>query len=133
MKEEIANDDGVIVIRNLVKKFGSKVVLDGVSLEAAEGKTTVVIGPSGCGKTVLMKHMIVLERPNAGEVYFHGRRIDEFSEHELVKLRMPASRSARSPAEAPRSRSAIRLSGSNVETTGMPRLQASRNVLGKPS
>ena len=73
--------------KDLVKKFDSALVLDGISLAAEEGKTTVVIGPSGCGKTVLMKHMIVLERPNAGRVYFKGRRIDDLGEHELEKVR----------------------------------------------
>jgi phospholipid/cholesterol/gamma-HCH transport system ATP-binding protein len=80
-------DSGVIVVKDLVKKFDSALVLDGISLAAEEGKTTVVIGPSGCGKTVLMKHMIVLERPNAGRVYFKGRRIDDLGEHELEKVR----------------------------------------------
>jgi phospholipid/cholesterol/gamma-HCH transport system ATP-binding protein len=56
-------------------------------LAAEKGKTTVVIGPSGCGKTVLMKHMIVLERPTSGEVYFKGQRIDDLSENKLVPIR----------------------------------------------
>jgi len=46
-----------------------------------------VIGPSGCGKTVLIKHLIVLLRPNAGEVYFKGQRIDDLSERQLNKVR----------------------------------------------
>ena len=88
MKKKVEPDNGVIVVKNLVKKFDTELVLDGISLAAEEGKATVVIGPSGCGKTVLMKHMIVLERPNSGEVYFKGRRIDDLSEHELAKVRM---------------------------------------------
>ena len=50
----------VIEVRNLTKRFGSKLVLDNVSLAIEKGKTTVIIGPSGCGKTVLMKHFIAL-------------------------------------------------------------------------
>jgi len=87
VKKKVEPDSGVIVVKNLVKKFNTELVLDGISLAAEEGKTTVVIGPSGCGKTVLMKHMIVLERPNSGEVYFKGRRIDNLSERELAKVR----------------------------------------------
>ncbi len=87
MKKKVEPDSGVIVVKNLVKKFNTELVLDGISLAAEEGKTTVVIGPSGCGKTVLMKHMIVLERPNSGEVYFKSRRIDNLSERELAKVR----------------------------------------------
>ncbi len=87
MSREVNTDDGVIVVKNLTKNFANELVLDNISLAAEKGKTTVVIGPSGCGKTVLMKHMIVLERPTSGEVYFKGRRIDDLSENELVPIR----------------------------------------------
>ena len=79
--------NGAIVIKNLTKKFGDNVVLDDVSLTIEKGKTTVVIGPSGCGKTVLIKHLILLLRPSAGEVYFDEQRIDNLPEGELNKIR----------------------------------------------
>lgn len=82
-----SNQNGLIDIKNLTKRFGSNVVLDDVSLSIEKGKTTVVIGPSGCGKTVLIKHLIVLLRPNAGEVYFKGRRIDNMGEDDLGRVR----------------------------------------------
>ncbi len=81
------HDGGVIVLENITKKFGAKTVLDNVSLAVEKGKTTVIIGPSGCGKTVLVKHLIVLLRPNSGEVYFKNRRIDNLSENDLNKVR----------------------------------------------
>jgi phospholipid/cholesterol/gamma-HCH transport system ATP-binding protein len=77
----------IIETRNLTKRFGEKLVLDGVSLSIEKGKTTVVIGPSGCGKTVLIKHFIVLIRPSAGEVYFKGRRVDHLAERDLDEVR----------------------------------------------
>jgi phospholipid/cholesterol/gamma-HCH transport system ATP-binding protein len=79
--------DGVIVVKNLTKKFGDNVVLDNISLSVEKGKTTVVIGPSGCGKTVLIKNFIVLLRPSSGEVYFKNRRIDNLPERELNNIR----------------------------------------------
>jgi phospholipid/cholesterol/gamma-HCH transport system ATP-binding protein len=82
-----SNGDGVIVLKNIIKKFGSKVVLDNVSLTVEKGKTTVIIGPSGCGKTVLIKHLILLLRPTSGEVYFKGGRIDNLRERRLNKIR----------------------------------------------
>jgi len=82
-----SNGDGIIVLKNVIKKFGSKVVLDNVSLDVEKGKTTVVIGPSGCGKTVLIKHLILLLRPTSGEVYFKGQRIDNLKERRLNKIR----------------------------------------------
>jgi len=81
------HNDGIIVLENITKKFGTKTVLDNVSLAVEKGKTTVVIGPSGCGKTVLVKHLIVLLRPNSGEVYFKDQRIDNLSENALNKVR----------------------------------------------
>jgi len=85
LSEEHSN--GVLTVKNLTKKFGTNVVLDNIALTIEKGKTTVVIGPSGCGKTVLIKHLIVLLRPNSGEVYFKNRRIDNLSENELNRIR----------------------------------------------
>jgi len=82
-----SRNDSVIVLKGVTKKFGSKIVLDNVSLGIQKGQTTVVIGPSGCGKTVLIKHLIVLLRPSSGEVYYRDRRIDNLDENELNKVR----------------------------------------------
>jgi phospholipid/cholesterol/gamma-HCH transport system ATP-binding protein len=79
--------NGIIVIKNLTRQFGKKVVLDSVSLTIEKGRTTVVIGPSGCGKTVLIKHFIGLLRPTSGEVYFKDQRIDNLSDSELNRIR----------------------------------------------
>ncbi len=84
---QVGDSDGIIVLKNLTKKFGDNVVLDNVSLSIEKGKTTVVIGPSGCGKTVLIKHFIVLLRPSSGEVYFRNKRIDNLPEDELNRIR----------------------------------------------
>ncbi|OHB57102.1 MAG: hypothetical protein A2173_10880, partial [Planctomycetes bacterium RBG_13_44_8b] len=87
MEKEIKAGDGIIVLKNLTKRFGENLVLDNVSLAFEKGKTTVIIGPSGCGKTVLIKHIIVLLRPSEGEIYFNSRRIDDLPEKELGSVR----------------------------------------------
>ncbi len=79
--------NGMLTVKNLTKMFGTNVVLDNISLNIEKGKTTVIIGPSGCGKTVLVKHLIVLLRPNSGEVYFKKHRIDNLSENKLHNIR----------------------------------------------
>ena len=84
---QVGDGDGIIVVKNLTKQFGPRIVLDNISLKIDKGKTTVVIGPSGCGKTVLIKHFIVLVRPTSGEVYFKSQRIDNLSERQLNKIR----------------------------------------------
>ncbi len=87
IRTEINPGDGLLVVKNLTKQFGEKVVLDNISLAIERGKTTVVIGPSGCGKTVFMKHLIVLDRPTEGQVFFGGRRVDNLSSYELADIR----------------------------------------------
>jgi len=84
---DVTPDDGIIVCRNLTKRFGNNLVLDNICLAVEPHKTTVVIGPSGCGKTVLIKHLIVLLRPSSGEVYFKGKRIDNEIERNLSRIR----------------------------------------------
>jgi phospholipid/cholesterol/gamma-HCH transport system ATP-binding protein len=84
---ESTRAESILEVRNLTKRFGSKLVLDNISLSIEKGRTTVVIGPSGCGKTVLIKHFIVLVRPSAGQVLFEGRRIDHLSERDLSRVR----------------------------------------------
>ena len=81
------NAHAIVLLKNITKNFGHNVILDNVSLAVERGKTTVIIGPSGCGKTVLIKHMIVLLRPTAGQVYFKGKRVDNLDEDRLYKIR----------------------------------------------
>jgi phospholipid/cholesterol/gamma-HCH transport system ATP-binding protein len=78
---------GIVVLRDVVKRFGNRIVLDRISLAVEKGRTTAIIGPSGCGKTVLIKHMIVLLRPTDGEVFFKGQRVDDLAERSLEKVR----------------------------------------------
>ena len=62
-------------VDRLVKKFGDRTAVGGVSLEVAEGEIVVVIGPSGCGKTTLLRCVNHLEQPTAGHVYLRGESI----------------------------------------------------------
>ncbi len=77
----------LIELRHLHKSFGRLVVLNDTTLNVNAGETLVVIGASGSGKSVLLKHVVGLLRPDAGEVWFDGRRIDSLSERQLVPIR----------------------------------------------
>ena len=61
--------DPIIRFRNVHKRFGDLVVLDGIDLDIPRGKTTAIIGPSGTGKSVLIKHIVGLLQPDSGSVY----------------------------------------------------------------
>ena len=77
----------IIRLEKVTKAFDGNVVLDEVDLAVAVGRTTVVIGPSGCGKSVLLKHIVVLLRPDRGRVFFGQDEISAMSERRLVAIR----------------------------------------------
>lgn len=79
--------ESLIQLRDVSKRFGPLEVLRHLNLDIEKGKTTVVIGESGTGKSVLLKHIVGLLRPDAGEVYFHGRRVDTMNESEFADVR----------------------------------------------
>jgi phospholipid/cholesterol/gamma-HCH transport system ATP-binding protein len=65
----------VIEVKGLRKAFGAQEVLRGVDLEVPTGTITIIIGRSGGGKSVLLKHLIGLLRPDAGQVLVDGVEI----------------------------------------------------------
>ena len=77
----------MIEIRGLTKRFGKKVVLDGLDLAVPRGENTVVIGGSGTGKSVLIKCVVGLLRADAGEILIGGEDVTKMDERELVRVR----------------------------------------------
>ena len=76
-----------IELRDVKKYFSSKPVLRGVNLTVHSGETLVVIGRSGCGKSVMLKHIVGLLKPDAGNVLVDGENITDFSEQQLYRVR----------------------------------------------
>jgi len=87
-REQDVQSRAIVTLKDVHKSFGSQRVLGGIDLELESGKTTVVLGPSGCGKSVMLKHIVGLLRPDAGEVWFDGTRVDTLSERRLVDIRL---------------------------------------------
>ena len=77
----------MIEARDLQKSFGPQPVLRGVNLRVETGEAVVIIGRSGGGKSILLKHLIGLIRPDAGEVFIDGRSIAGLNERELLPVR----------------------------------------------
>jgi len=81
------NQHGVgVQVRGLRKTFDGQEVLRGLDFEVQPGEVFVIMGPSGSGKTVLLKHLIGLEEPDAGEILIEGQPIQ--SPEVMSKYRM---------------------------------------------
>lgn len=62
-------------VRGLCRSFGTQEVLKKIDLDVLAGEIFVIMGPSGSGKSVLLRHLIGLERPDAGEILINGESI----------------------------------------------------------
>lgn len=69
------------------KRLRRQKVLKGVNLDIREGERLVVIGRSGGGKSVLLKHILGLMQPDAGQVWFRDKDLAQLNEEQLVPLR----------------------------------------------
>src|SRR5881392_50069 len=77
----------MLMVRDLTKTIGTQEILRGVDLDVARGETLAIIGRSGGGKSVLLKHLIGLMRPDAGEIWIEGQNIIDMSERNLASIR----------------------------------------------
>ncbi len=77
----------LVQFRDVHKRFGRLVVLDGIDLDVPRGQSLVIIGASGSGKSVMLKHIVGLLRPDRGEIWFDGIRIDTMHEKDLMPIR----------------------------------------------
>ena len=65
----------LIELQDVIKRFGSRTILDGVNLAIYEGEVTTIIGKSGTGKSVLLKHIIGLLKPDEGRILYNDQDI----------------------------------------------------------
>ena len=75
-----------IELRNVHKRFGSKVVLDGINLTVPKGESLVVIGGSGTGKSVMIKCVLGIIRPDSGEIFVDGKNVLKMDTGEREKV-----------------------------------------------
>jgi len=66
-----------VKVRGLRRNFGNQEVLKGIDLEVQPGEIFVLMGPSGSGKSVLLRHIIGLEKPDAGEIFLNDESIHD--------------------------------------------------------
>src|ERR1700739_3509889 len=73
--------DSHLSIREVVKRFGTRLVLRGISLEVASGEFLTILGESGSGKTTLLRLIAGFEELDDGEISMAGERIDRIPAH----------------------------------------------------
>jgi len=73
-------------IKDLKVNYGGAEALKGISLGVEEGEIVTLIGSNGAGKTTTLRTISGLERPTSGEIWFEGRRIDQISPQNVVRL-----------------------------------------------
>jgi phospholipid/cholesterol/gamma-HCH transport system ATP-binding protein len=78
----------MISFRNVRKSFGAKEVLTDVSFDVGDGEVFFIIGQSGVGKSVLIKHLVGLLYPDAGEIWLDGEEVSRFDEARMYPVRM---------------------------------------------
>ncbi len=76
-----------VEVRALRKSFRGQEVLKGINLKIAPGQIFVIMGPSGSGKSILLKHLIGLITPDAGEIHIDGQKITGMDERQLLQVR----------------------------------------------
>ncbi|MBU5484668.1 ABC transporter ATP-binding protein [Clostridium sp. MSJ-11] len=75
----------MIEIKNVVKKYGDKNVVDNISMKILDGKITSFIGPNGAGKSTLLSMISRLLKKDNGEIFIDGKEISAWDNDELAK------------------------------------------------
>ena len=88
MKEQENNTaTPVIEVIDLVRQFGKRRVLNGLSFTVNKGDTMIIMGGSGCGKSTLLRHLIGALRPTSGSIKLFGQETTTMSDDELSGVR----------------------------------------------
>jgi putative ABC transport system ATP-binding protein len=77
----------VLAAHGVTRSFGATEALRGAELTVSHGEVLAIMGPSGSGKSTLLHCLAGILRPDAGEVWFDGRRTDQLGERARTELR----------------------------------------------
>ena len=85
----IKESDVILELTDIAMFFGKVAALVGASLQVRKGEIHSVIGPNGAGKTVMMNCINGLYRPQKGEIWFKGERINDLKPYERAARECP--------------------------------------------
>jgi phospholipid/cholesterol/gamma-HCH transport system ATP-binding protein len=77
----------ILEMKDVVKFYGDKPVLQGVSFRLLKGETKIIIGASGSGKSTILKLIMGLDKPDEGTIFVGGKDITSLNEQQLVSVR----------------------------------------------
>ncbi|MFH1867521.1 MAG: ABC transporter ATP-binding protein [Candidatus Omnitrophota bacterium] len=77
----------IVEVKDLVKSFDGRRVLDGINLKVYKGETMVIMGGSGCGKSTLLRHIIGSYAPDGGYIFIKGKDITKLTENEFDSIK----------------------------------------------
>jgi phospholipid/cholesterol/gamma-HCH transport system ATP-binding protein len=77
----------MIEFKRIVKSFGVRTILKGISFSIEEGEILFILGTSGTGKSVLLKNLVGLMQPDSGEIWIDGQETSRLSEEEYLPIR----------------------------------------------
>ncbi|HXA09106.1 MAG TPA: ABC transporter ATP-binding protein [Chthoniobacterales bacterium] len=77
----------VVEVKNLIRKFGERSVIDDLNFQIDRGETLVIMGGSGCGKSTLLRHIVGVMKPNSGSVQIFGEEITTMNDREIARVR----------------------------------------------
>jgi len=76
----------IVQVRDLVVRYGTRTVLNGIDLDIYKGESLAILGKSGCGKSTLLRHMIGLSSPTSGQILIKGFDIASADEDQKVAV-----------------------------------------------
>ena len=87
LERRSSHDRPAVVFDKVSLAFDENVVLREVSFSLLPGHTKIILGASGSGKSTILKLIVGLLKPDAGQIWVHGARVDNMSENEMMKVR----------------------------------------------
>jgi lipopolysaccharide export system ATP-binding protein len=76
----------MLKIQNISKRYSTKIILDNISVNFTQGKTTALVGANGAGKTTMLKIILGMIEPEGGEIFFQDQNISGWQIHKRIRL-----------------------------------------------
>ncbi len=86
LAKEFKEGETILELKDVHMRFGNVAALSGVDLEVKKGEIHSIIGPNGAGKTVMMNCINGLYKPQKGDIYYKGQKVNDLKPHKRAEL-----------------------------------------------